>query len=265
MSGNKLFLSGPLSGLLFGLLPGVLVLAGCSVRLDPGRDHLRLSPRVFDSLLSLAQLNVTGDTLTGFGDDRESYVAKFSEQLIEQNDLLTISILGDSSRFSKAVAYDDLKGYHQSLFLIHLRAQSKRSDPLDVAVYLAVQYDDRDKVLHTGPMYFGIVDKEEGHIDFLYNLKLTIHNKDTLLVPQTKLSRLQALKPGEFDTRIVFLADELITPDDVTWWKEKNISTIRVKKIVDYDPNKIGGKQPVVFSIPDVMRDETAIQFVLTK
>lgn len=252
--------------LLCGLLPALLLMAGCSVRLDPGRHHPQMPPGIFNSLLPLAQLRAPKkDTLKAFSPTVEGWVAQFHEHLIEQDDLLTPSNLStaDSLRW---VHYDDIAGFQQNLLLYHLRALpwDTNGKPVDVVVYLAIHYD-KDTVIHTGPLYFGEVNKLDGYISFLYELTLKKHGNQYRLFPKKKLSRLKALQLNQFSMHLLFLADELKTKDGIDWWQRRRDTTINVKKMISYDANKIGGKMPIVFNIAEVMRGDSAIHFIRIK
>ena len=253
--------------LLCRFLPALLLLAGCSVRLNPGKNHPQMPPGIFDPLLPLAQLMAPKhDTLTGFSPHIEGWVAAFTEHKIEQDDLLTLSNLQDTDSL-RMVRYDGVKGFHQNLLLYHLRALPKSNDgkSVDFVAYLAIHYDDKDTVIHTGPLYFGEVNKLDGYINFIYELDLEKHGNQYSLVPKKSLSHLKTLKLGKYDMHLLFLADELKMQSGIQWWQRDGDSTIRVKKIVSYDANKIGGKMPLIFNIPEVLRDNKAIYFVPIK
>ncbi|GGB23271.1 hypothetical protein [Puia dinghuensis] len=254
MSGNKHFFALLLFG---GLLP-----AGCVPRpalIDPDRPNGALPPNFFKNIPAVVLINQRGLKITGINDTVETYVARFSERYIEKDDLLTYSNLSDASGYPR-VTYDDMQRYSQALFLYHLRTTPQA---IDVVAYLAVHYNANGKCIGLGPAYLGTVDKGEGHIDFLYQMKVTIDGRDTCLAPVAKLSRLRSLAcQYRSDTHLLFLAKELAIHDpQETWWQPNAAPSIRVTKIVDYDANKIGGVQPLVFNIRGTLPGEQFLQF----
>jgi len=133
-------------------------------------------------------------------------------------------------------------------------------------VFLAAKYDTKGRCIGLDPAYLGTVDKGEGHIDFLFRLQVISRNGDIYLMPGAKIDRLKKImKKGEFDTRLVFLAQQLrmnAAMRTQPWWYGMDIGRIGVSKIIEYDKNKIGGVQPVIFPIHEIMPDEKSLQFV---
>jgi|GEM_PF-5229410 len=255
MSGNK----HPLQWLCFLALAWTACTP--SAKLDPRRAG-RLSPKLFEPALPGLRTNRHGFLLNGFNDTIETYVAHFSEQYIEQDDLLTLSTLGDSSSHQR-VTYDKLTRYSQSLFIFHLRTEP---DGVDVLAYLAAHYGPDGKCIALKPAYLGMVNRKEGYINFLYEIKLKVCRKGISFVPVKKLFRLKKLPAGKFDTHLLFLSKDIAFADTsrVTWWKPTGVTTLNVSKIVDYDPNKIGGPQAIIFDIHKIMPDEAAIKFIFS-
>jgi len=254
MSGNN--------HLLLLLLLGGLCLPGClppTAILDPHRSNGHLPSSFFRHVPEIVRLNERCIPMEAVSDTIETYITTFREQYIEKDELLDLSILADNSRYPR-VGYDKMQRYHQDLYLYHLRTVPST---IDVVVYLAAKYDFNGRCIGLGPAYLGTVDKAEGHIDFLYTMKVGREGNEICLQPEASLSHLRYLTHKQkFDTRQLWLsADLIIKNESITWWLPAGINCINVTKIVDYDPNKIGGIQPVIFDIGAIIPDQLALQF----
>jgi len=278
ISGNKfrallkpIFLSsiGKELPLIITMGAAFLLLQGCLPKqalMNPDMPVQQLPRKFFAQLPQLLQLDHKKKDLSGTVEaDANLLAASFTEKYIEKDNLLTYSSLGEKSSYPVA-DYDDMVGASQQLFLYHIQTAP---DKLDAVVYLAARYNEDGKCIGLGSAYLGYLDTDEGHIDFLFSLSVKVKNGDTCLVADKKLAKLKKLAgQHRFATRIVFLSGDLKQSRAETtaaYWKRLHADGIRVSKVIEYDPNKVGGKQPVIFTINEIMKDEQYLQFLPKK
>jgi hypothetical protein len=183
----------------------------------------------------------------------EVYVSSFRERFIENDDLLEYSELNDQSKIP-AVDYWDVNGYSQNLYLLKFEftysVKDREGNTVDIsavgAVFFSVKRNGQNKVTGITPCYFGTVDEDENLINF--DTELTLENKDDNFY--LKLHKKKKNVKG-----LLFMPADF--PANPTSQSDK----FNIKKIVQLDPNKVGGHKPLVFNINKVLKDPNALQF----
>ncbi len=183
----------------------------------------------------------------------EVYVSSFRERFIENDNLLEYTELNDATTIP-AADYWSVIGYSQDLYLIKyqftyttITKKGKQIEaPAEGVVFFSLKHNGKGYTTGITPCYLGIIDKEENLISFGTQLTLKKGNGKYFLEqhPNKKGKKGLLFMPANF-------------PLD----PKGNGDTLNIKKIVQLDPNKVGGYKPLVFDIPQIFNDANALSF----
>lgn len=183
----------------------------------------------------------------------EVYVSSFRERFVESDNLLEYTELNDDSKIH-AADYWSVMGYSQNLYLVKYKfsysVKTKNGKvietPAEGVVFFSVKHNRNGYTTGVTPCYFGIIDEEENLIGFNTPLTLEKSNGEFYLKPHpNKKSRNGLLfMPANFP-------ENPATTD----------AGFQIEKIVNLDPNKIGGYKPLVFDINKIFNDSNALSF----
>jgi hypothetical protein len=182
------------------------------------------------------------------------YKASFAETSIEKDNLVEFTGQNRKSKLPRA-AYRDVDGFVQDLYLLHYGftydAEGEASTAAAV-VFLSLRYrpmrDAAEPVCTgPGPLYWGVVEEDEGFISF--DSVLTIKKSGTS-------HYLHAVKPGKKNA-----FNLLFMPAAFTANGAQPASSFNIAKIVRMENNRIGGTKPLVFDIPAIFSDSNALHF----
>lgn len=239
------------------IIPIVLLLMAClsscmeqrmlfNFKTDVNRDFFREVPGIGADYL--------GQPVTKKADKIEVYLASFSEKYFEKDDLLEFSELNDSTALPFA-HYLAVKGYSQGLYLIKYsftysvtnEKTGKSFDNMaDGVVFFAIKQNGAGNTLGIMPAYFGIVNEEDNLIAFATPLTLKKDKGKYYLKQQRRNKNLNGL---------------LFMPAGFPAAPAKPGQSLTIEKIVNLDPNKIGGYKPLVFDISKIFHDPHAMEF----
>jgi hypothetical protein len=180
------------------------------------------------------------------------YKATYKETYIEKDSLLEFTGLNDRSTIPRADYYT-VDGSEQHLYLLHYQFKylsEGAEQQANAAIFLSMRYSQDKKLGLTGftgpgPMYWGLVN--DGYISF-----------DSVLTMKGPIAGcyLQANKPKKkYPFNLIFM------PAVFAEAGEEEGSAITITKIVRTEPNRIGGFKPLVFNIPAIFGDSTALHF----
>jgi len=208
----------------------------------------------FRDIPGIGAADYLGQPVTKSASELEVYLTTFSEKYFEKDGLLEYSVLNDSTKLPFA-RYWSVQGYSQGLYLIRYpftytiisKKTGKSFDyVVDGVVFFAIKYNSNGSTLGIMPAYFGIVNEEDNLI--LFDTPLTLKkDKDNYYLQRGKKDKgLNGLlfMPADFPAQPVHLGQ-----------------TLTIKKIVNLDPNKVGGYKPLVFDIAKIFRDPNALEF----
>ena len=208
----------------------------------------------FRDIPGIGTADYMGQTVTKKASKLEIYLTTFSEKYFEKNDLLEYSELNDSTKLPFA-KYWSVQGYSQGLYLIrypftYTIISKKTGKSFDYAVegvvFFSIKYNSNGSTLGIMPAYFGIVNQEDNLI--LFDTPLTLKkDKDKYFLEREKKDK--------------GLNGLLFIPADFPTQPVQSGQTLIIKKIVNLDPNKIGGYKPLVFDIGKIFRDPNALEF----
>lgn len=195
-----------------------------------------------------------GQPVTHKASKIEVYLTNFSEKYFEKDGLLEFSELNDSTTlpFAKYLA---VEGYSQGLYLLKYSftysvANKRTGKSFDHeaggVVFFAIKHNGAGNTLGIMPAYFGIVNEEDNLIAFNTPLTLKKDKNKYYLKQQRRNKKLSGL---------------LFMPADFPAGPVKAGQTVKIEKIVNLDPNKIGGYKPLVFDIAKIFRDPNALEF----
>lgn len=187
----------------------------------------------------------------------EVYVSSFRERFVESDNLLEYTELNDDSKVH-AADYWSIIGYSQNLYLVKYKFsysfKTKNGKlietPAEGVVFFSVKHNSRGNTTGVTPCYFGIIDEDENLIGF--NTPLTLEKSDGKFYlkphPNKKSRNGILFMPASF-------------PENPTTTN----GNLKIEKIVNLDPNKIGGYKPLVFDIGKIFKDSNALSFHYVK
>ncbi|MEO8413396.1 MAG: hypothetical protein ABI472_07035 [Ginsengibacter sp.] len=237
---------------IISFIAAAIALAGCMEQRiifdfnhNVNRNFFKEIPGIGDALF--IKYPVTKKATTA-----EIYVSSFREKYIENDNLLEFTELNDSSKID-TVAYWGKQGYAQDLYLLRYEftysAKTKKGKlidvPVEAAVFFSIKYNSRGTI-GVMPCYFGIVNDEDNLIAFDTELTLKKDNGNFYLKlhPKKKNEYGLLFMPAVFPTHPK-------TAEDI----------FAIEKIVELDPNKVGGYKPLVFNINKIFHDPNALKF----
>lgn len=173
------------------------------------------------------------------------YQAAYKETYIEDNHLLEWSELHDNSTIPRA-SYYKMRGSATRLYLFKLNTQ-----PQDVkgVVFLSAKFDSENECLGFGPAYIGLLNPEQ---------EVATFTSDFILKETAEALKMVVLKRQVRREGVMFYSKDFGR-------KETNTSPISVEKVIQLDPNKLGGFKPVVFDVKEILRDKNAMLFHFIK
>jgi hypothetical protein len=182
----------------------------------------------------------------------EIYKASFSEATVEKDNLLEFTELNTHSNQPR-VTYREIDGFTQDIYLLKYsfsyRDGAEEIENTAVA-FISLHYRPMSTepfvyCTGPGPAYWGLVN--DGYISF--DSVLTIKKADN----NYYLKGEKGKKKNAFN--LLFL------PADFPQAPVENVSAFNIKKIVRMNANKVGGIKPLVFDIPVIFKDSTAMHF----
>lgn len=197
------------------------------------KDNVNLNlfseiPELTKSILPLKDSVNTVDSIA-------VYRTVFRERYIENDNIVDISLLNDSTRLPY-VKYSKVIGSRQDVYLFRLYTSPEKSNAF---IFFSAKYNADKECIGFGPSYFGYQSNRENMtvIDFAAELKPKFRNDAYRFYKYAK-------------TRMLFIADD-----------NGDENRIAIKKIVLKVPNKIGSEKSLVFPVAEIFGDSAALQF----
>jgi hypothetical protein len=213
-----------------------------------------INKEYFRDVPGIGAADYLGKPVTKKASELEIYCTNFSEKYFEKDNVLEISEFSDSTKLPVA-QYLAVNGYSQSLYLMkysftYTTTNKKNGKPSDHVtngvVFFAVKRNGSNYTLGVMPAYFGIVNEEDNLIAFDTPLELKKDKNKYYLKRQRRNKKLNGL--------IFIPADFPVNPVQIG-------QTFKIDKIVNFDPNKVGGFKPLVFNIAKIFHDPYALEF----
>lgn len=206
------------------------------------------------------------DNITALAKQVDVYKAVFKEKYIEKDSLLEYSSMNVKTTLP-VVDYKDVDGFEQHLYLLHY--QFTYNDGFseliaDAVAFLSLRYiPSADSGLFStghGPLYWGIISKGNIVFDSVLQIKKIAEQYQLALKSPKNKCVLVKKEEGkwQFFKKVKQYREFtlLFKPDSMLVGQGFNIT-----KIVRMEKNRIGGTKSLIFNIPAIFGDKTALHF----